>query len=736
MAEYNFLNLSSDEFELFSKDIVEKELGIKLENFKSGKDGGIDLRYAPSEGDKIIVQCKRYKDFASLKSTLKGEVKKVEKLKPERYILVTSAKLNPSDTDIILEMFNGYIKETGDIYGYDRLQTILQDHQEIERKHYKLWLTSSNVLQTIYNNDSFNRSKFTEDEIKSKSCLYVFPENFSKLKRDLEERKVIIISGGPGVGKTSLADMLSLSFMGEGYEFFEITEDINEAERLYKENIKQIFYYDDFLGRNFLKNGLSKNEDRRIINFMKKIMKSPSKIFIMTTREYILNQAKIDYELFNDEKIDFNKYILDVENFQDAFKAKILYNYLFFSEISRDYLKYIIDNKVYRSIINHGNYSPRLVSRMILEVNFQELDPNKYVEMFLNELDYPFSTWGHIYEKDINEYSRWILRLLMIMGDKPVQLDSLQINFNSFNQLFNNKYDINAFNSAIRELEKTFISIKRVDGKTKERIEFKNPSIADFLIKYSNKNSADNLYLWKSTRYFTPMFSIFNINPSKQENGKLVVDRNLIPEYKRNIINRFDEYLDLQGDYSKFRALNKLDEARFLSQNEHEFIFNVFDKSNVIHTVEYVDLLIKYKEVLKSLDMKNIILNLFNEADSMFDIYNLIEINEFFSKECREIFTLLDKESILEKLVDNFINNYDYEIDYDEAISLMQTIGRMLELNVDVNLTNISEFFSELEYDFREYDFDDDYNKEYETDREPDNGYEYDSLFESLLSED
>ncbi|MGX5592192.1 nSTAND3 domain-containing NTPase [Bacillus cereus] len=736
MAEYNFLTLSSDEFELFSKDIVEKELGIKLENFKSGKDGGIDLRYAPSEGDKIIVQCKRYTDFTSLKSTLKDEVKKVEKLKPERYILVTTAKLNPSHTDMILEMFNGYIKETGDIYGYDRLQTILQDHQEIERKHYKLWLTSSNVLQTIYNNDSFNRSKFTEDEIKNKSCLYVFPENFSKLKRDLEERKVIIISGGPGVGKTSLADMLSLSFMGEEYEFFEITEDINEAEKLYNENIKQIFYYDDFLGRNFLKNGLSKNEDRRIINFMKKIMKSPDKIFIMTTREYILNQAKIDYELFNVEKIDFNKYILDVENFQEAFKAKILYNYLFFSEISRDHLKYIIDNKAYRRIINHGNYSPRLVSRMILEVNFQELNPREYVKMFIKELDYPFSTWGHIYEQDINEYSRWILKLLMIMGDKPVRLDFLQVNFNSFNQLFNNKYDINAFNSAIRELEKTFISIKRGDGKAKERIEFKNPSIADFLIKYSNQNSADNLYLWKSTRYFTPMFSIFNVNPLKQGNGKLVVNRNLIPEYKRNIINRFDEYLDLQNDYSKFRALNKLDEATLLSQNEHEFIFNVFDKSNVIHTEDYVNLFIKYKEVLKSLDIKNIILNLFNEADNIIDIYNLEEINKYFSKECREIFTLLDKESILDKLVDNFINNYDYEIDYDDAISLLQTIGVMLEVNIDVNLTNISGFFAGLEYDSREPDYDDDYYKEYETDRESDNGYEYDSLFESLLSDD
>lgn len=71
MSEYDFLVLSSDEFELFCKDILEIELGIKLENFKTGKDGGIDLRYAPSDDDVLIVQCKRYKDYSSLFSTLK-----------------------------------------------------------------------------------------------------------------------------------------------------------------------------------------------------------------------------------------------------------------------------------------------------------------------------------------------------------------------------------------------------------------------------------------------------------------------------------------------------------------------------------------------------------------------------------------------------------------------------------------------------------------------------------------
>ena len=78
MADYDFAAcLSPLDFELLSKDLLEAELGIQLENFSEGRDGGIDLRYAPARATgrtafspvarnapqappQLIVQCKRY----------------------------------------------------------------------------------------------------------------------------------------------------------------------------------------------------------------------------------------------------------------------------------------------------------------------------------------------------------------------------------------------------------------------------------------------------------------------------------------------------------------------------------------------------------------------------------------------------------------------------------------------------------------------------------------------------
>ena len=53
MPNYDFKSLSNYDFECLSRDLLQKELQITLESFKSGRDKGIDFRYAPSDDKKI-----------------------------------------------------------------------------------------------------------------------------------------------------------------------------------------------------------------------------------------------------------------------------------------------------------------------------------------------------------------------------------------------------------------------------------------------------------------------------------------------------------------------------------------------------------------------------------------------------------------------------------------------------------------------------------------------------------
>ena len=51
MPNYDFSTLSPPDFEELSRDLLQAELNVKLEGFRSGRDKGIDLRYSNPNTD-------------------------------------------------------------------------------------------------------------------------------------------------------------------------------------------------------------------------------------------------------------------------------------------------------------------------------------------------------------------------------------------------------------------------------------------------------------------------------------------------------------------------------------------------------------------------------------------------------------------------------------------------------------------------------------------------------------
>ena len=350
MPDYDFLNLSPPEFEDLTKDILQKHLDITLESFTIGRDNGIDLRYSLSPKDNLIIQCKRYKDYNSLLSNLKKEVSKVQDLSPTRYIISTTVGLTPNQKDVILALFSPYIVNTSDIFGRNDLNGLLTS--EIEKRHFKLWLASTNILDKILHSKIHNQSNFEEEIIKDTINVYVDNKSYYNANKIIKDKKYVIISGIPGIGKTTLARILVYHYLANGFEeFVFLSDSINEAYTIYKEGVKQIFLFDDFLGTNFLENKLSTNEEQRIVKFIEKVSKSKDKIIILTTREYILAQAKQKYDTFNNPSLEFAKCIIDLSQYTNIVKAKILYNHLFFSNLSGGHILDLLKDEAYKTVI-------------------------------------------------------------------------------------------------------------------------------------------------------------------------------------------------------------------------------------------------------------------------------------------------------------------------------------------------------------------------------------------------
>ena len=214
MLDYDFRILQPSEFECFSRDLLQARENIFIESFTDGRDKGIDLRFAYNKDHTCIIQCKRYQEWRELKSQLKKEVDKVKKLNPQRYILTTSVDLSVEQKKKTLEMFTPYIKNSADILGRRDLNNLLNLYKEIEKDYHKLWLASTNVLNLIINKATVNLSTFELENIEREIRLYVENKSLDKALEILKKNHYVVISGIPGIGKTTLARMLLFSAMG------------------------------------------------------------------------------------------------------------------------------------------------------------------------------------------------------------------------------------------------------------------------------------------------------------------------------------------------------------------------------------------------------------------------------------------------------------------------------------------------------------------------------------------
>ncbi len=141
MPRYDFTSLSSQDFEELVRDLLQAEWNVALEAFKTGRDSGIDLRYAPSDDGATIIQCKHYASsgFNKLLANLRdNERPKVERLNPKRYIVVTSVGLTPANKDEVVNALAPFVLNAHDVLGADDLEGLLSRHPGVERVNFKL----------------------------------------------------------------------------------------------------------------------------------------------------------------------------------------------------------------------------------------------------------------------------------------------------------------------------------------------------------------------------------------------------------------------------------------------------------------------------------------------------------------------------------------------------------------------------------------------------------------------
>lgn len=477
---YDFKELDYKEFELLTRDLLQKELGIRLETFAPGKDQGIDCLHCKDNDFNIIVQCKHYagSNFSVLFNKLKKEeLKKVKRLQPKRYILSTSISLTLNNKQKIMKLFDGFIKDIADIIDYNSLNNLINDYSEIKKNHLKLWIKDSDYIDYLLNKQTHNKSKYKLKNIKNCLNIFVQTPSFIEAQCKLKDNNYVIITGMQGTGKTTLANVLSWTYINKDYDFIFIT-DVNEGWKLFDENRKQLFYYDDFLGSTQLET-LKRNEDTELIEFINAIKNENNKKFILTSRDYILKDAEKKSEKFY--RANFAIQNINDTEFTTDIKKEIYKKHLLASTLPDDYKSELLKEKNLKSVVTHKNYNPRIIEYI---TNKEYLGAHgvccvnccKQLSIFL--LDNPIELWRHPFSQVINNSARAFIFTLHTFGGKYEKSPEVfeEAVSSALSIMFGETLTGEKFNETLHSLDGFFINIDEDYSLT-----FKNPSIIDFL---------------------------------------------------------------------------------------------------------------------------------------------------------------------------------------------------------------------------------------------------------------
>lgn len=490
---FNYANLSDYEFELLSCDIMSKKLNTTLRTFAKGRDGGIDLTDNVSTKH-IVVQVKHYinSPFSALYSSLQKEVDKVKVLNPNQYYICCAKRLSQEKENDIYKLFSDYMASPENVITLNQFDSFLEDpsNSDILRKHYKLWLESTNILSLIYNRSIFIDCESLLSDITEQSKTFVETSYYHQCKQILETHRILLILGLPGVGKTITTKMLALYYASNGYKIrFTTDGEIKNLKNSISESEEEseLIILDDCLGQIYFK--MKETQANELISLIKYISLHPNKKLIMNSRVTIYNEAKdlsIPFNSFTQEKNDLIKTI-DMSDLPAQEKALIFYNHLFFKGIDGDYYRNILHNKNYRNIVLHRNYTPRVIEYVSNPFHIKDIQPDKYSEFIIQCLDNPTEIWQNEYNRRLSPEDRLFMTTLYSLTETIIDESVFR---RAYNYRLQNKSNTdvtkNYFDESLLHLNNSMVRL--VDKQGKRMVGVINPSVNDFLREYLINN--------------------------------------------------------------------------------------------------------------------------------------------------------------------------------------------------------------------------------------------------------
>lgn len=573
--KYDIDKLEWQQFEELSFKCLQYDISPSICFIEGGNDKGRDFEYTGVTDffddafleHKYIFQSKHKSisnGFTSLKKDLTQELEKVyikNSFQYDTYCLVTNISITGNQYDILNKVFEQFITDNEfsfsirfKLYSYRHFESCIDKHNSLK------WIFPSIVRNTDF--------KFLLEEILEKNernitsgWLSVFERNkenfiytsvFEKALKSVKENNLLLLSGPSKSGKTYNAEMILFnSFCNDDFTPYKIDR-IEEFDKFYDINKKQIFLFDDAFGKYNIDLYRADSFNRKMEYIFELISENHRCIF--TSREYIF-KAFIDYSESYVRNF-ITKIIVEVSDLSVGEKDSLFRRYY---RNSLD-TKFTISKSVFDSIIKHKNFSPETIRAYFANCSAFELKD------FAKHLNSP----DDYLEKDFNNLSEK-KKIVLLSTLLSLRGNHLTISY-SFDNLRNdlNEQNLISLRDELIQLEGSLL--KNINGD----YQFYHPSMFDFFVRYISKDiSTYRKLLLKN--FNIDLLNVFRFKPFSDENVIEInnTDVNLLikgferlintPEISLSEINSIFTWISSPDVQLNFKILIKGEYKKFLS---------------------------------------------------------------------------------------------------------------------------------------------------------------------------
>ncbi|WP_454923631.1 nSTAND3 domain-containing NTPase [Actinomyces oris] len=545
---FSFEALDSADFEFLAKDIAERESGKKLTCYAAGPDGGIDADdfYKDAKGSpSVILQAKHWQKTNNpgrLTENLENDFfKKISTRGYDnpRIMIFTSMELTNAAQTRIKTIGNNSGFSHVDVFDKVKISELLKEPncQDIIRKHFKLWIAHTEVLNQLFNQDQFIDCDQFLFDAESQKNLFVQTGLYDQAHSCLENERLVLIAGDPGTGKTMMTRMLALASAADGYIIRYSSE--NDPQRIKQvisadADLKEMIILDDFLGQRTLDASTSRLNS--IISLVSYIQRTKSKRIILNSRFTILNEAKNSSDEFMKmiERINESITVINSNRLSKLDKARILLSNLRHGQVPDQHISSVAfgstssraawedggrprnnltDASRLLKIVMHNNYNPRIVEYVCRKEAYSRVTPDSYFELIQNYLNDPKEIWKDEFDNRMRREDRYVMYILFSLTDTDISLEALRRAFQEL-ACSDTNLDLsrNIFESAIARLagsllRRTFIK----DGVNCSVI---NPSVNDYIASFLREADVQVARMIENAAYADQITKLAKLNDS------------------------------------------------------------------------------------------------------------------------------------------------------------------------------------------------------------------------------